>query len=372
MEATVVFPSKRGPSPLCEDELPKCKMSKTEDDSRESSTRDVESPSDLIPEGSPDCSPSLPEDKPHSPVNLVAIDFDSAMGDHDNDSGEETSPAHLDTTIRLSETEEEMSSESSEEVQVIKEKQKPVAKKKSRRKTANQRRNIKDVIGQEHLDERTLAAQKEEWARRERIAAKQKSLGMASLPLSMEQIMERFSATSSVSVTPVGAADSEKAFPCTKLSEQEILTISSDDEECIPCYESKAVSQSHGEPPPLTPLSRFYDTFDSDSRSSRSQYSGGTMMVNDRGRTDLTFGESLETLRDKVEEVEDDDDDCVVLSPPPPDAPEEEKDEDAFNVPDAFGRVLVNVGHPPEEPDIFLAPQIARAVKPHQVTLFEE
>lgn len=31
------------------------------------------------------------------------------------------------------------------------------------------------------------------------------------------------------------------------------------------------------------------------------------------------------------------------------------------------GRILVNVGHPPGEDDIFLAPQIAQVVKPHQV-----
>lgn len=58
---------------------------------------------------------------------------------------------------------------------------------------------------------------------------------------------------------------------------------------------------------------------------------------------------------------------------------EEEEDEDpnnsgqhvndAMNQPDLLGRVLVNVGHPPDEPDIFLAPQIARTVKPHQVCI---
>lgn len=42
--------------------------------------------------------------------------------------------------------------------------------------------------------------------------------------------------------------------------------------------------------------------------------------------------------------------------------------DDAFNRPDAQGRVLVNVNHPSEEEeDIFLSPQLARAVKPHQV-----
>ena len=41
---------------------------------------------------------------------------------------------------------------------------------------------------------------------------------------------------------------------------------------------------------------------------------------------------------------------------------------DDMNQPDSAGRVLVNVGHPPNEPDIFLAPQLAYTVKPHQVT----
>lgn len=40
---------------------------------------------------------------------------------------------------------------------------------------------------------------------------------------------------------------------------------------------------------------------------------------------------------------------------------------DEFNKPDGHGRVLVNVGHPPNESDIFLAPQLARAAKPHQI-----
>nr|XP_019957050.1 PREDICTED: helicase ARIP4 isoform X1 [Paralichthys olivaceus]XP_019957051.1 PREDICTED: helicase ARIP4 isoform X1 [Paralichthys olivaceus] len=40
---------------------------------------------------------------------------------------------------------------------------------------------------------------------------------------------------------------------------------------------------------------------------------------------------------------------------------------DALNLPDAQGQVLVNINHPAEEKDIYLAPQLARAVKPHQV-----
>ncbi|KAL0977763.1 hypothetical protein UPYG_G00160910 [Umbra pygmaea] len=40
---------------------------------------------------------------------------------------------------------------------------------------------------------------------------------------------------------------------------------------------------------------------------------------------------------------------------------------DSLNQPDAQGRVLVNINHPTEEADLFLAPQLAQAVKPHQV-----
>lgn len=43
--------------------------------------------------------------------------------------------------------------------------------------------------------------------------------------------------------------------------------------------------------------------------------------------------------------------------------------DDALNLPDPQGRVLVNLGHPAAEKDIFLLPQLARAVKPHQVFL---
>ncbi|KAJ8400171.1 hypothetical protein AAFF_G00398650 [Aldrovandia affinis] len=40
---------------------------------------------------------------------------------------------------------------------------------------------------------------------------------------------------------------------------------------------------------------------------------------------------------------------------------------DALNQPDALGRVLVNINHPANERDLFLSPQLARAVKPHQI-----
>lgn len=40
---------------------------------------------------------------------------------------------------------------------------------------------------------------------------------------------------------------------------------------------------------------------------------------------------------------------------------------DVYNVADEEGRVVVNVGHPQGEEDVFIAPQIAKTIKPHQI-----
>nr|XP_023016446.1 uncharacterized protein LOC111505806 [Leptinotarsa decemlineata] len=69
------------------------------------------------------------------------------------------------------------------------------------------------------------------------------------------------------------------------------------------------------------------------------------------------------------------DDDCIVVSEPEGDEDEPDDDpgnsgmhtNDQFNQPDEKGRVLVNVGHPDGEPDVFVAPQISRIIKPHQI-----
>lgn len=85
---------------------------------------------------------------------------------------------------------------------------------------------------------------------------------------------------------------------------------------------------------------------------------------------------SSESEEEEVEQKpQSSDDDCILIS-----GDEEEEDladddthnsgmhtNDAYNLPDEAGRVLINVGHPDNEPDVFLAPQIARIIKPHQI-----
>lgn len=70
------------------------------------------------------------------------------------------------------------------------------------------------------------------------------------------------------------------------------------------------------------------------------------------------------------------DDDCIVLSDPSGGEETDNEDDpsnsgmhtnDRYNLPDEHGRVLINVGHPDTEPDVYLAPQVARIIKPHQI-----
>ena len=78
-------------------------------------------------------------------------------------------------------------------------------------------------------------------------------------------------------------------------------------------------------------------------------------------------------------ELSDDDDVVMIKSDEEPEEEEEEEEEDMDNVgthindsmnqKDEQGRVLINIGHPEGDPDVFLASQIAEVIKPHQVTM---
>lgn len=66
-------------------------------------------------------------------------------------------------------------------------------------------------------------------------------------------------------------------------------------------------------------------------------------------------------------------DDSIILIQETADEEEEQSDprgthsNDALNCRDSAGRVLVNLNHPASERDVFLSPQLAQAVKAHQV-----
>lgn len=70
-----------------------------------------------------------------------------------------------------------------------------------------------------------------------------------------------------------------------------------------------------------------------------------------------------------VIELSSGEDDPIVSTESAQEEDENEPSSAHANQPDSQGRVLVNLNHTSAEEDIFLSPQLARAVKPHQVLL---
>ncbi|KAM6983009.1 helicase ARIP4-like isoform 1-T1 [Tautogolabrus adspersus] len=97
-----------------------------------------------------------------------------------------------------------------------------------------------------------------------------------------------------------------------------------------------------------------------------------TVSIADDSKTDVPTSANTErTHKTDVIDLSSSEDDTVVHSES---TNEEEESEpsgahvnDTLNRPDGDGRVLVNLNHPAAEEDIFLSPQLAQAVKPHQV-----
>lgn len=207
-----------------------------------------------------------------------------------------------------------------------------------KRKVTNLRKNIKDVFDETQLDASTLAAQKEEMERLARVQEQQRVLR----EMQRQTAMDKFSKTEEKVLQFLqGHANLGKSsgappsVPTTTLNHDEPLKTSLTD---------------------LTPSVTIRPVASSD-------------------KTLILPSEPITSSKKDVVTISSDEEDCIVLSDD--DEIEDEPDEDPNNcglhtndndnVPDDQGRVLVNVGHAANEPDIFLAPQLGRIVKPHQI-----
>lgn len=75
--------------------------------------------------------------------------------------------------------------------------------------------------------------------------------------------------------------------------------------------------------------------------------------------------------------IDSDSDDCIILSDDEDDEEDIDSDEDesnsgehtndSFNKAESDGGVIINIGHKGNESKIYIAPQIARVIKPHQI-----
>ncbi|KAF8785911.1 Helicase ARIP4 like protein [Argiope bruennichi] len=208
-----------------------------------------------------------------------------------------------------------------------------------------ERCNIRDIKLEDELDAVTLSAQKEEQERIQRLQEAQ----MRALQERLQQIEVEKEALTQLFSQP---DDAPSLFDSSSLSESEPT------DEC-----KKAVVKSEAD--------AVVDSSDDDKKAKLQGIIPTPIEENIINISSSSSGNESDT-----DDSDKKDDDVMVLS----DEGETEGDgtaedpnnsgahtNDCFNLPDEEGRVLVNVGHPPEDPDIFLAPQIAKVIKPHQI-----
>jgi RAD54-like protein 2 len=271
------------------------------------------------------------------------------------------------------------------------------------RKVTNMRKNIREVMDDTQLDASTLAAQRQEQERLARvqeqqriirdvqrqIAAERQSNKTQARVLSLLQGHSSRSQASGSSTTVTGLPQTSGAT-ITKISAQHVRDRLSSDalkkaENITPSVSIAQirVPTKRPEAKKKRPADQFdedeeededydedYDEdFDEDDESTMGSMSTARRPVSSESTTATIVKKDVVTIDSSS------DDDCIVLS----DDEEEEEEidddpnnsglhvNDTYNVPDDQGRVLINFGHPEGEEDLFLAPQIARIIKPHQI-----
>ncbi|XP_053207222.1 helicase ARIP4-like isoform X2 [Panonychus citri] len=185
------------------------------------------------------------------------------------------------------------------------------------------RKNIKKIISDGDVNAKTLKAQAEEAERLRRVeerAALMKQQNQHLLQNSQEDVM-----------------------------------ILSSDEEITPCHSGYGL-KNNGSDADVIEIASGDDSFSDDDQFPPNDYnnstisvcssSGGRSAKRDSHRRRKQGGEDVEYIDTNNDGAHTD---------------------DRFNQPDEEGRVLVNVGHPAEEEPIYLASQLGKAVKPHQI-----
>ncbi|XP_075970489.1 uncharacterized protein LOC142972923 isoform X2 [Anticarsia gemmatalis] len=220
----------------------------------------------------------------------------------------------------------------------------------------NVRRNIREVMDEKNLDASTLAAQRQESERLARVQEQQRIIREVQRQIALNRQNKIHQKT--LSLLQGGSSILKKSLPGQKLNLPNTVLVK------LPSGETKKTTMKAGQvevtklPKPTT---------------SGAQKPGKPDQKTDKKEVveivDSSSGEESSSSSS-------DSDDCIMLSdsevPPSPEAEEDPSNSglhvnDAYNIPDEQGRVLINIGHPENEEDIFLAPQIARVIKPHQI-----
>lgn len=254
------------------------------------------------------------------------------------------------------------------------------------RKVTNMRKNIKEVMDDNQLDASTLAAQRQELERLARVQEQQRIIREVQRQLALERqtnkteqkVMQFLQGHASILKTQQpGTSTSVKmgymknpfetrGRPPKARPIQANLTPSVS---IAPVKSSSAAASSSSSLStkiPSFPVRTFDDMMDSDDD-----------LDDDDDDEEDSEAEYIPPEKKEVVTIDSSsDDDCIVLSDDD-EEPEDDSDDDpqnsgmhvndSYNVPDDKGRVVINIGHAEGEEDIFLAPQIARIIKPHQI-----
>ncbi|CAH2007818.1 unnamed protein product [Acanthoscelides obtectus] len=267
------------------------------------------------------------------------------------------------------------------------------------------RRNIREVMDETKLDESTLAAQRQEAERLRRVQEQQRLLRelqrQAALERNQQKVMDMLKGGSAAHRFPKAGSSSRigntvlvklpngQTKPMTRLPKRpfELLRVpkSGAPYPHHPGYKGPRAMMQHPRPKgaELTPsvsIAPVSKKFMPPMQRHSDSDSEGEEMKKYMMDAQMRHGMKSEIPpggRPPVQTIDiSSDDDCVVVSEPECDNEEPDQDDpansgmhtnDEFNQPDEQGRVLVNVGHPEEEPDVFVAPQISRIIKPHQI-----
>ncbi|XP_065332674.1 helicase ARIP4 [Cloeon dipterum] len=222
----------------------------------------------------------------------------------------------------------------------------------------NLRKNIREVMTEDVLDEETKAAQRKEMERLIRVQERQ--LEFQRYMREQNKQMQHLGRLDNCVITPVGG--DQKPF----VENNQLPSFGSwNSFEEDPMYDTanptlRKTVLEHLSMPHLADAKKLHPS---------------VQITNAVKHASATVAqEDPESIKPEEVTISSDDDDCMVVAVTDE---EEEIDDptnsgshtkDQFNIPDDQGRVLINVHEFSKgEPGVFLAPQIARVIKPHQI-----
>ncbi|GFR72897.1 helicase ARIP4-like [Elysia marginata] len=228
--------------------------------------------------------------------------------------------------------------------------------------TQMRRKNIRSILSAKDLDKDMLSAQNEELERQKRLMELKKSL----LKENAAGLVAKAAAAAAGKMTSTAESSSSTSTSAVKSESS-----------------SKPVTASAGTSPPKekdSQLKSLLQVAEEEAEKeaevkAKKQLEISKAKKETRETSPPSDIITLSSDSDSSEEEEEDSDNAVMVSSDEEDELGDPEDvnnagahiDDSLNLPDEHGRVKVNVGHPSEDPDIFLAPQIAQAIKPHQI-----